>query len=312
MKIGWLIETAGIFGSVREIVEISNHLIDFGHDVSIYTKYDKNPGWIPSKAKYKNENLVRTDELDYLILVSIPEEHYFNLWEESKAKSKIYCLMGFPTDALHTESDIFLTAKHDHIVKNYHTIYDGEWQSELVKKYSCNHGPAIGGINLEMFKPMNVLKAYDVVWSGDMRPRKGGDVVLKAIEGLSAANYFSKGHERVPNGISRFLCQGRVYVDGHRRGGWCNPVIEAMASGVPVVCTDVPCASFAIHEKTALVVPVDDHVAMREAINRVLSDKELANELRGNALEYIKRYEYSLIAKRLENELLKRINQDKQ
>ena len=68
-------------------------------------------------------------------------------------------------------------------------------------------------------------------------------------------------------------------------------ILEAMASGVPVVTTDaggIP--DLVRHELTALMVPVGDDVAMAEAAIRLLTNHALAAHLRTSAIKESARY----------------------
>jgi glycosyltransferase involved in cell wall biosynthesis len=215
-------------------------MIDLGHEVTIYTTDGVDTGWLPYKGKFKKLNDAMSSAHDCMIFANIPEQPFLGVFENCKARVKAFCQMGFPEHMLHTEPTEFLTRKHQYLIDNYWAIADGWWQVEYARKFQPGAGPSIGGINLDMFHPIEREKIYDVVWPGDMRPRKGGEVVKEAIKGKVSMAYFGKGYERDEDGISGFLNKGRVFVDGHRHGGWCNPVIEAMASGVPGVCTKIP------------------------------------------------------------------------
>jgi glycosyltransferase involved in cell wall biosynthesis len=75
-----------------------------------------------------------------------------------------------------------------------------------------------------------------------------------------------------------------------------NSVLEALASGVPVVSTDVGGVPFIVHhEVTALLVPAKDHLAMANAIKRILSDSALANTLISNGLISIQDYTWPVV-----------------
>jgi glycosyltransferase involved in cell wall biosynthesis len=81
-----------------------------------------------------------------------------------------------------------------------------------------------------------------------------------------------------------------VYVQSSDYEGWGLAVIEAMASGAPVVMTDVGCAGeVVLSERTGLVVPVGDEKALAQAIARLLDNRELARTLAANGALAVKK-----------------------
>lgn len=82
------------------------------------------------------------------------------------------------------------------------------------------------------------------------------------------------------------IIEDAVYVNSSDYEGMSNAMLEAMAIGMPVVCTDCPIggASAVIKDgENGLLVPVRDADAMAEAIKRVISDKAFSEKLSENA-----------------------------
>lgn len=73
------------------------------------------------------------------------------------------------------------------------------------------------------------------------------------------------------------MSRAQLFVLPSRWEGFGNVVIEAMASGAPVVVSDCSYGPKEIvrHEQDGLVVPRDDFHALRDAIDRVLDDAAL-------------------------------------
>lgn len=77
-------------------------------------------------------------------------------------------------------------------------------------------------------------------------------------------------------------------------------VLESMASGVPVVSTDVGGIPFLVkHEETALLVPPRDPTAMAKAALRLMSEPDLAARLTNAGLEEVRQYAWSNVSSKL-------------
>jgi len=319
MKVGWCIPTIETFGSVREMIEVSNVFVELGHEVTIFHPQGHKCVWLPCSAKFKKLDTLHKEQLDVLIGIVDWQPELYDLMVGHNAKIKAVCLMGFnPHD---TKLASILNGKRkprdkadrilrDSIERGHVLLGDGGWQMDWVRERvpAAITGPAFGGINLEMFSTAqrkNTRGPWRILHSGDGRERKGGDTVEEALTYLridGALLYETSTYwGTIDQGeLVGKLCKGDIFLDGHRRAGWCNPVIEAMACGNAIVCTDIGAVrDFAINEKTALVVPTSDPLAMAQAAVRLMKDTELLERLVGNGLKKVAEYDYKVVAPKL-------------
>jgi len=150
-----------------------------------------------------------------------------------------------------------------------------------------------------MFKPLaeKNRKKLNIGWSGDPRKRKGGSTLIQFFEDnkISTITYFGKG---IPQSeMSNWFNGIDIFIDNHYSGGWCNPVAEAMACGVPVICSDIQCnKGFAINWHTALKFEFNDMQMLKKHLDWLITHKDTRSQLTYNALNEIKKYDYNKIA----------------
>lgn len=73
--------------------------------------------------------------------------------------------------------------------------------------------------------------------------------------------------------VAPWLVRMDVYVQAARLAGISNSILEAMATGLPVVATDVGGTSEAVvHGETGLLVPVGDPAALADALGALLAN----------------------------------------
>jgi glycosyltransferase involved in cell wall biosynthesis len=90
--------------------------------------------------------------------------------------------------------------------------------------------------------------------------------------------------------VASYYKSADLYVQPSLYEGWGMAVIEAMASGLPVVMTDVGCAGEVLkNDVSGIVVSASDEASLSSAMLRLLSDKELAKRLISSAKEEVKK-----------------------
>jgi glycosyltransferase involved in cell wall biosynthesis len=76
--------------------------------------------------------------------------------------------------------------------------------------------------------------------------------------------------------VQKFLGTADIFVMPSRNEGFSNAIVEAMASGLPVVATDVGGnAEAVVHGVTGLIVPSDDPAALASALKDLVVDPDL-------------------------------------
>jgi glycosyltransferase involved in cell wall biosynthesis len=120
-------------------------------------------------------------------------------------------------------------------------------------------------------------------------PERRSLETLASELGLANAVHFCGRLER--GQMAELYRSASVVINPSRVDNMPNSVLEAMASGVPVVSTSVGGVPFILRDGvTGLLVPAGDHAAMAAAVQLVLTDHPLAARLRDAALIEVQQY----------------------
>lgn len=317
MKISFVEPHLKIYGGIRRVIELANRLIEIGQDVTIFHSDGKPCGWMKCKAKIKSYDKVLKKEHD-VIIYNDPNPIDYKLVKRAKAKLKVFYVLELYDKQLlkGLNFKIYLPwNKRMLILKKslcspYLKLSNATWEKEWLKEnMNIDSKLLIGGVNIGMFHPVEVEKdpkEIRILCSGDSRERKGTKTILEAIEiakkeepRIVLDTYHGKGipQEKMAEKYS----SSDIFIEGSWQAGWNNPVAEAMACAVPIVCTDIGgVKDFAFHEKTALLVPPKNPEAMASAILRLIKDEGLREKLRENAYQHIRLFDWDKSAKRLE------------
>lgn len=106
--------------------------------------------------------------------------------------------------------------------------------------------------------------------------------------------------------VAEILSKSKLFILSSDFEGLPNALMEAMASGTPVVSTDCPCGGPKMLIKgrnTGILVRCDDVKALEEAINGVIYDKEKLKQMSVAVREAAKSFESSKIFKEWEEYL---------
>jgi glycosyltransferase involved in cell wall biosynthesis len=96
--------------------------------------------------------------------------------------------------------------------------------------------------------------------------------------------------------IGRFYDQADIFINASRLDNMPVSVLEAFASGMPVVSTEPEGMRYLVeHGVTGLLSPPGDASALAQNVIRVLQDSELADRLVSNARQEFRRYSWPVV-----------------
>ena len=105
--------------------------------------------------------------------------------------------------------------------------------------------------------------------------------------------------------LAQLYREADVFIFPSLYEGFSRAIVEAMASRLPIVCTQVGVAGDALrNEHSALIVPKHDADALVVAVNRLRSDPVLARRLANAAAEVARDYTLAAVSQRTMNVII--------
>ncbi|MGC9605506.1 MAG: glycosyltransferase family 4 protein [Minisyncoccia bacterium] len=165
-------------------------------------------------------------------------------------------------------------------VGKYRTMGKEKGVGELIKVFGeiASHFPKahllLVGIN-----PSEMAEVKDVLAENAVAPERFE--IVGHVKQEQAMRYIKAADVLVMN-----------YPDTPHYALYMSPLklFEYMASGNPIVTTDLPSVREILDEKSAFFAPADDHRALREAIEKAILHPEEGAILARRALEEVKKY----------------------
>lgn len=220
--------------------------------------------------------------------------------------------------AIETEAEVFSKASiivvtTSKMAQSIESNYDNISPITVIPNY----------IDSAVFNPKKYDLDYDVIFIGRINEQKNITALLNAVRNIDvklamiaggpddAEKEFAKSIEtmkdkvnwlgsNIPNTeISNYLNRSKIFILPSHYEGHPKTLIEAMACGMAVIGTDVPGIREIIkHGENGWLCKTDSE-SIETAINRLLADDELRDQLGKKALEYaLEHYAIDNIAER--------------
>jgi glycosyltransferase involved in cell wall biosynthesis len=180
--------------------------------------------------------------------------------------------------------------------EEFRFLTTSQWVADRLRELHLQPTIVPPGVNLETFHEVDVEREENVVLTiGRTNPLKNLDLTLEAWSSMPngrpelwmfgiepelgerpGARYFERPSD---SEVNELLNRATALVQTSRHEGFCLPLLEAMAAGAPVVCTDAHGNRDFCRDGDNCLMAEDDPASVRGALERLMGDHELRERL---------------------------------
>ena len=330
---GALLPGIGVFGGVRRFLEIGNALVRRGHRYVLYHPDGTRPEWLPFAGEVRPLAALETAQHDALLC---GEPTLLPAFEAATARLKLfYCVLEKLPDERRIVRHPGWT-----VLANSSGIRDRLWRRHRVRAEDAFGGIDLELFRpAEVARPERPEPLRILLYGRLSRRRKGTALAVRAVERLGMRlqrggpapagaspnpvqlvlfDHLGPGNEQDPRlqigcsiphefhinlsqpDLARLYASCDLFVSAERRAGWNNTVAEAMACGVPVVCSRSGTRDLARHLETAWVVRWRHPYFFERGMRALAGRPELREALRRRAATRVREYTWERVAGRIE------------
>jgi GT2 family glycosyltransferase len=315
LRVVYVTEDTGVGGGHRDIFEHLNGLVDRGHEAELWTLGEQ-PTWFDLRAPVRSfegyDELV--DALEPLEAIKIAT------WWNTAAPVWLASLRhGIPTyfvqdieTSYYPDDEQMRDAVLASYREEFHYMTISAWNRSRLRGLGLDADLIPPGIDLANFRPLdadarrddmilalgrsNPLKNLPLTvdaWRALPEPRP--ELCLFGIEPELAGGDPGIRYVTSPTDaeVNELFNQATLFVQTSTHEGFCLPVLEAMATGAAVVCTDAHGNRDFCEDGRNCLMPDADRGAVAGAMARLLEDRSLREQLGSAGIQTTTQYTWS-------------------
>jgi GT2 family glycosyltransferase/glycosyltransferase involved in cell wall biosynthesis len=310
LRIVYVTEDTGVGGGHRVVFQHLNGLAARGHHAELWTLGEA-PDWfdlkVPVRTFSRYPELVAALAPVEAVKVATWWNTAASVWEASVRRGvPVYFVQDIETSYYPEDPDLQAAVLASYRPE-FQFLTTSLWVADRLRELGADPAIVSPGLDTDRFHSLP-LRRHDraVLALGRSNPLKNFPLTVSAYEGLPeprpelwlfgiepeladgvGARYFESPTDAE---INELLNTATAFVQTSRHEGFCLPVLEAMAAGAPVVCTDAHGNRDFCRDGVNCLMPEPDPRAVRDALAHVLDDpalrRRLSEEGRRTALEY--------------------------
>lgn len=321
IRVIYVLQTVGWSGGIKVVFEHANRLKKLGFDVEIWSLSGKSvwPLDVPLRSFRNYDQLIAALEPIEAIKVATWWETIYPVWMSSVRH-------GIGVNFLQEIETWFYPNDYDaqRVVvscyrKEFINMTTSGYNLDEIRSFGLNATLIPCGYDDAVYHPLpDVPRRTDMLlglgrsffqknfmfsfraWKklGDGRPEfwlYGSEPDLKSLD--NRITYITRPNEEEVNVLHN---QSTAFVQTSYHEGFCLPILEAMAAGSTIICTDAHGNRDFCHDgKNCIIIEQDNEEKLAAAIKKVFNDPKLRDRLGKAAIKTAQDYRWDVIAKRL-------------
>jgi GT2 family glycosyltransferase len=299
LRVIYVTEDTGVGGGHRVVFEHLNGLKARGHEPELWS-LDGPPDWfdldVPVRRFRSYRQLTAELEKQDAVKVATWWATAAHVWRASVRRGiPAYFVQDIETSYYPGNPEV-----HAHVLASYRQefrfVTTSGWVGDRLRELGVDPAGVPPGIDLERFRELDAVERRDDVLLslGRTQPLKNLPLTIDAWKkadprpelwlfgvepevGRGVTRYIERPSDAE---VNELLNTATALIQTSTHEGFCLPLLEAMAAGAPVICTDAHGnRDFCVDGENCLMVP-NEVDAVAAAVERLFSDAQLRSRLK--------------------------------